>query len=99
MDINLEIAVSLELKAVTLFIGNGFSKYLTDGHAPSWIQLLESLTKEIDNGRTLHNKLFDTDESGNAIRSKLEPYICAQVLELEYRREGKNNNCQVQLPG
>jgi hypothetical protein len=88
MDPYLEISVSLASKAVTFFIGTGFSKYITDGHAPSWIDLLVELTNRIDSKRKIIlNKLFNTDESGN-ITPKIELSICAQILELEYRKKG-----------
>jgi hypothetical protein len=87
MDPYLEISVSLASKAVTFFIGTGFSKYITDGHAPSWIDLLVELTLRIDSRRKIIlNKLFNTDESGN-ITPKIELSICAQILELEYRKK------------
>ena len=45
------------------------------------------LTHRIDTRRkTILNKLFYTDESGN-ITPKIELSICAQVLELEYRKK------------
>jgi len=87
MDPYLEISVSLASKAVTFFIGTGFSKYITDGKAPSWIDLLVELTARIDTRRkTILKKLFNTDESEN-ISPKIELSICAQVLELEYRKK------------
>lgn len=87
MDPYLEISVSLTSKAVTFFIGTGFSKYITNGHAPSWIDLLVELTGRIDTRRKkFFRKLFNTDESGNII-PKIELSICAQILELEYRKK------------
>lgn len=87
MDPYLEITVSLAFKAVTFFIGTGLSKYITDGHAPSWIDLLVELTSRIDTKRNrIKNKLFNKDESGN-ITPKIELSICAQILELEYRKK------------
>lgn len=88
MNTYLEIAVSLVTNAITFFIGTGFSKYLTDGKAPSWIELLVELTKIVDNNdHILHNKLFNTDVSGNVTSAKLELSICAQVLELEFKKK------------
>jgi hypothetical protein len=90
MDHYLEIAVSLASKSVTFFIGTGFSKYITNGKAPSWLDLLVDLTSRIDTKRkTLKNKLFNIDENGN-ITPKLDLSICAQILDLEYRYKNKN---------
>ena len=87
MDPYLEISVSLASKSITYFIGTGFSKYITDGRAPNWTDLLVELTNRIDSKRKrILYKLFNTDESGN-ITPKIELSICAQILELEYRKK------------
>jgi hypothetical protein len=88
MDPYLDISVSLASKAVTFFIGTGFSKYITDGQAPSWVDVLVELTNRIDSKRkTILNKLFNTDESGH-ITPQIDNSICAQILELGYRKKG-----------
>ena len=88
MDTYLEIAVPLETNAITFFIGTGFSKYLTDGKAPSWLELIVRLTQIVDTRRRrLQNKLFNTNESGDVISAKMNLSICAQILELEFKKE------------
>ena len=68
MDAYLEIAVPLQTKAVTFFFGTGLSKFLTDGVAPSWLELIEDLTKNIDGSRrTLRNNLFKGNLWGQGI--------------------------------
>lgn len=86
----LEIAVPLVSKSVTFFFGSGLSKYLTGGTAPSWPELLVDLTQKIDDTKeSLGQKLFNTDTRGSKT-SKYDLYVCAQILELEYRRRGFN---------
>ena len=88
MDHFLGISVSLASKAVTFFIGTGFSKYITDGKAPNWIELIIELTFRIDTKyKTLQNKLLNKDETG-VLSPKYELSICAQILELEYKKNG-----------
>jgi hypothetical protein len=88
MNAFLEIAVPLVSKSVTFFFGSGLSKYITDGAAPSWPELLIDLTANIDDAKeSLSQKLFNTDSRG-AKTSKFDLYVCAQILELEYRRRG-----------
>ena len=88
MNTYLEIAVPLETNAVTFFIGTGFSKYLTDGKAPSWLELIERLTRVVDTARgKLRKKLFNRNEFGDVISAKMDLSICAQILELEFKRK------------
>jgi hypothetical protein len=88
-DSFLEIAVPLETNTLTLFIGTGFSKYLTDNSAPSWIELTLALIDKIDSGGVLSGKLLNTNADGTR-SAKFELYVVAQILELEYRKRGKN---------
>ena len=91
MDAYLEIAVPLQTKAVTFFFGTGLSKFLTDGVAPSWLELIEDLTKNIDGSRrTLRNNLFNIADDGDIASAKYDLSICAQILELEYRKERRD---------
>jgi len=57
----LDIATSLHTNSLTLFVGTGFSKYMTNGNAPNWLELLVECTKVIDNDDKLLNQLFNTD--------------------------------------
>jgi len=86
-----EIAVPLQTKAVTFFFGTGLSKFLTDGVAQSWLELIEDLTKNIDGSRrTLRNNLFNIADDGDIASAKYDLSICAQILELEYRKERRD---------
>lgn len=86
----LELAVSLASKSLTLFVGTGLSKYLTDNKAPSWLELLIDLTTRIDDKKaSLTNKLFNTEADGRQ-SSKYDLYVCAQILELEYQKRNTN---------
>lgn len=80
----LDISTSLYNNSLTLFVGTGFSKFITDGKAPSWVELLSMLTKKIDKDDSLFNKLFNTYDDGSLKETKLDILICAQILELEY---------------
>lgn len=86
MDNFTELSVALVNKTFTLLTGTGLSKYLTDGNAPSWLELLTDCCKKIDKNSRLVNQLFNTDEDGNIITSKFELSICAQILEQEYTK-------------
>jgi hypothetical protein len=86
----LELAVSLVSKSLTLFVGTGLSKYLTGNKAPSWFELLIDLTTRIDDKKaTLTAKLFNTESDGRK-SAKYDLYVCAQILELEYRKKSKD---------
>jgi hypothetical protein len=82
----LDMAVSLKTKSFTLFAGTGFSKYLTNGSAPSWKELLVKSTEEIDDDGILIKQLFEIDDDGNATKGKFDLTICAQILEFEYKK-------------
>lgn len=79
------IGVPIVNGSATFFVGTGVSRFLTDNKAPSWTELLAELTIRIDSKMTLYNKLFDSQK-----RTYLDPYICAQILENEYGKLGKN---------
>ncbi|PQA90882.1 hypothetical protein B0A69_19300 [Chryseobacterium shigense] len=86
----LELSTSLYTKTLTLFVGTGFSKYMTDGQAPSWLELLVECTKRIDKKDILINQLFNFDSSGKAKEAIYELTICAQILEIEYKKNKKS---------
>lgn len=85
----LDIATSLHTKSLTLFIGTGFSKYMTNGQAPSWLELLVQCTKEIDKDDKLLNQLFNVNSSGEVKEAIYELTICAQILEIEFKKRKK----------
>ncbi len=88
MDL-LEIGVALATKTLSFFIGTGFSRYLTNDSAPSWLELLVDLTSVIDDKRRrLEKKLFNHDSSGNVVSAKVDLSIVAQMLELEFSSRG-----------
>ena len=89
MDSFLELAIPLETNTLTLFIGTGFSKYLTNNSAPSWIELTIALIEGIDSGGVLSGKLLNINPDGTR-SAKFELSVVAQILELEYRKRGKN---------
>src|SRR5438128_577814 len=82
----LELAVPLVSKSLTFFFGTGFSKYLTDDHAPSWLELMIDLAARIDDKKeSLSAKLFNTGPGGGK-STKYDLYVSAQILELEYKK-------------
>lgn len=91
----LDIATSLHTNSLTLFVGTGFSKYMTNGNAPNWLELLVDCTKVIDKDDKLLNQLFNTDSSGNVKEAIYDLTICAQILESEYLRKRKNIKEQI----
>lgn len=95
----MELAVPLASNALTFFVGSGFSKYLTDGAAPNWLELLEALTERIDSNRTLglRAKLFNTNSEDKVVSGKMELSITAQMLEFEYERKGYKIRDTIQL--
>lgn len=85
----LDISTSLHTNSLTLFLGTGFSKYMTNGKAPSWLELLVECTKSIDNDDKLLNQLFNS--TGNTIKeAKYDLTICAQIIEGEFIKKRKN---------
>lgn len=85
----LDIAASFASNSLTLFVGTGLSKHLTDGAAPSWLELLEECTKRIDDDNELFGELFSVDDD-QKVECKMELTICAQILETEYLIRQRN---------
>lgn len=86
----LEISTSLYTKSLTLFVGTGFSKYLTNNNAPSWLELIAEAVKIIDTNNELTAQLFNLNADGEVVNSIHELTVCAQILEAEYSSRGKN---------
>lgn len=86
----LDISTSLHTKSLTLFVGTGFSKYMTNGAAPSWLELLVEATKAIDKENKLLKQLFNLNASGDVTEAIYELTICAQILESEYKLKKKD---------
>src|SRR5690554_2146867 len=86
----IDISTSLHTNSLTLFVGTGFSKYITNGKAPNWLELLVEATTAIDKDDKLLNQLFNSDSSGKVKEAKYDLTICAQILENEYIKKRKN---------
>jgi len=86
----LDISTSLHTNSLTLFVGTGFSKYMTNGEAPNWLELLVECTKSIDKGDKLLNQLFNSDSAGKVKEAIYDLTICAQILEGEFLKKRKN---------
>lgn len=86
----IDISASLHTQSLTLFVGTGFSKFITNGQAPSWLELMSELTKRIDNDNILLNQLFNLDGDGNVIASVYDLAVIAQILEANYKKNKKN---------
>jgi SIR2-like domain len=84
----LEIATALVGGSITLFIGTGFSMFMTEGKAPSWIQLLIKCVEKLDN-QELAELLFSEDAEGR-LECKFELTIAAQIIENEYKANNMN---------
>ncbi len=87
----LELAVPLASNSLTFFIGSGFSKYLTNGKAPNWLELMVELVSEIDDScQSLRSKYFNINSKNDVDSCKYDLIVCAQMLEIEYLRKGKD---------
>ncbi|MCE3228299.1 MAG: hypothetical protein K0S32_2850 [Bacteroidetes bacterium] len=95
MNEYLDISCALYSNSLTLFIGTGFSKYLTNGKAPSWLELMVQCTQIVDVDNKLLEELFVFDSTGKVTNCKYELSICAQILELEYKKYKKDIKKQV----
>ena len=91
----LDIATSLHTNSLTLFIGTGFSKYMTNDQAPNWLELIVECTKAIDSNEKILNQLFNTDSFGNVKEARYDLTICAQILEGEFIKKRKNIRDQI----
>ncbi|WP_203334753.1 SIR2 family NAD-dependent protein deacylase [Planococcus beigongshangi] len=85
----LDIATSMVSGSLTFFIGSGFSKYLTDGNAPSWIELLKK-TVDIKDDESLFNTLFYTTKDEKTLESHFDLTVTAQIIQEEYKKRGLN---------
>ena len=79
-----EIAYALAGKSLCLFLGTGFSKQITDGKAPSWLELLQDCCDELGDPDPLKNELPPDG------KNELPLEECAQIIELELNKEGKD---------
>jgi len=79
-----EIADALAGKSLCLFLGTGFSKQITGGKAPNWIELLKDCCDELEDPDSLKDELFSDEHH------ELPLEECAQIIELELQKEGKD---------
>jgi len=85
----LEISTSLAAGSLTLFLGTGFSKYMTDDKAPNWLELLYECAHYLNDKKVLE-ALFKVE--GEKLKScNVELTVCAQILEEEFI----NNNLDI----
>lgn len=84
----IEIATSLKSNSLTFLIGTGFSMYMTNGEAPSWVGLLSDCAERLGDNRKTFNDFFTVVDG--RIQCKVELTICAQMLEFEYINQGRN---------
>ncbi len=87
-----EIAYAAAQGRLCLFTGTGFSKAVTDGAAPNWQSLLETLCDKIENGKELKSALFP---EGHPLPLSLEE--SAQVIAIEMSKQGKNIHNEVRM--
>jgi len=78
-----EIAYALAADSLCLFLGTGFSKHITDGKAPSWIELLQACCDELDDPDSMKGVLFPGGKNDIPLEE------CAQIIELELKKQGK----------
>lgn len=80
-----EIAYAAVNNGLCLFTGTGFSKAVSENHAPSWQGLLEGLCNQCTDPPKIKESLFPS--------SGLNPLALeesAQVLAIELQKKGKN---------
>ncbi len=88
-----DLAAALHTESLTLFVGSGFSKHLTNGKAPTWKELLIECCNRIDEDKVLFNQLFNHSE--DTITAKYELIQIAQILSFEYNQKSKNLKIEV----
>lgn len=86
-QILLEIATALIGGSSTFFLGTGFSKFLTNDKAPSWLTLLAECAEKL--ATEIAKKLFEY-KRGRVTGCKYELTICAQILEEQFRLAKKD---------
>lgn len=83
MDYQHALAFAAASDALCLFTGAGFSKHLSGGTAPAWMELLEECCNELADPAGAKAQLAQA-----AATYSLED--CAQILEVAFLREGKD---------
>lgn len=91
----LEIATALEGGTFTIFAGTGFSMHLTNGNAPTWLELLYECAKHLEEPDIL-NGLFNFDDNSDyPSDSKFDLTVCAQILEDEFVSFGEDIRVEI----
>ncbi|MBV6685527.1 SIR2 family protein [Bacillus sp. JRC01] len=85
-EISLELATSLAAGSLTLFLGTGFSKFMTDGKAPSWLELLYECALCLEKSEDVIEDLFVVDEEV-VEECKVDLPVCAQIIEEEFIKQ------------
>lgn len=77
------IATAFLSGELTFFVGTGFSKHITDSRAPSWLELLYKVAKnvEVKLSKDVVKDLFKINPSGGLEEAKYDLFICAQMIE------------------
>ena len=83
MDYQHALAFAAASDALCLFTGAGFSKHLSGGSAPTWLELLEESCNSLDDPANAKAQLAQA-----AATYPLED--CAQILDIAFIREGKD---------
>jgi hypothetical protein len=86
MNLYLNIASPYLTESLTLIIGTGFSKWITNGKALNWLELIIYCIDKID--PTLKDIFFVRDDKNDYIPDDIPLTIIAQLLEIEAQNKG-----------
>ncbi|MEN9985182.1 MAG: hypothetical protein RI925_684, partial [Pseudomonadota bacterium] len=86
MSVFFEIAYAAANKRLCFFLGAGFSKELTQGHAPSWDMLLKQLCDLLKDSEKTKEDLFSGSKKGQLLTFE----EIGQILALEFKRQKMN---------
>jgi hypothetical protein len=86
MNLYLSLALSYLAESLTLIIGTGFSKWITNGKAPNWLELIQYCIDKIDS--SLKDIFLMKDDKNEYIPSDIPLSIVAQLLEIEAEKKG-----------
>ncbi|MDR0313326.1 MAG: SIR2 family protein [Treponema sp.] len=84
MKLYLDIATSYYTESLTLIIGTGFSKWITNGKAPNWLELIVYCIDRID--PTLKDVFLVKDTGNGYISGDIPLTVVAQLLEIEAQK-------------
>lgn len=84
MILFIDIATSYFTESLTLIIGTGFSKWITNGKAPNWLELIVYCIDIIDPAL---KDVFFVKENNSYIVGDIPLTIVAQLLEIEAQKK------------